>query len=76
VQWEKPGFGPSQLIMAGNRLVATTDYGQLVVVDPTPSAFRELARKKVIEGKVWASPVVSDGQLLLRSTTKGVCLEL
>ena len=76
VQWEKPGFGPSQVIMAGGRLVATTDYGDLVLIEPTPSAFRELARKKVIEGKVWASPAVSDGQLLLRSTTKGVCLQL
>jgi outer membrane protein assembly factor BamB len=76
VQWEKPGFGPSQVIMAGGRLVATTDYGELVLIEPTPSAFRELARKKVIEGKVWASPAVSDGQLLLRSTKKGVCLQL
>lgn len=76
VQWEKAGFGPSQMIMAGKQLVATTDYGDLVLIDPTPSAFRELARSKVIEGKVWASPAISDGQLLLRSTTKGVCLEL
>lgn len=76
ILWEKPGFGPSQLIMAGNRLVATTDFGQLVVIEPTPSAFHELARTQAIEGKVWASPALSDGQLLLRSTTKGVCLEL
>ena len=76
VLWDQPGFGPSQVIMAGNRIVATTDYGQLVVVEPTPSGFRELARKKVIDGKVWASPAISDGQLLLRSTTKGVCLQL
>jgi outer membrane protein assembly factor BamB len=76
IQWEKPGFGPSQVIMAGNHLVATTDYGQLVLIEPTPSEFRELARSKVIEGKVWASPALSDGQLLLRSTTQGVCLQL
>jgi hypothetical protein len=31
---------------------------------------------KVIEGKVWASPALSGGQVLLRSTTHGVCLEL
>ena len=76
ILWEKPGFGPSQLIMAGNRLVATTDFGELVLVEPSPSAFREVARRKLIEGKVWASPAVSDGQLLLRSTSKGVCYEL
>jgi outer membrane protein assembly factor BamB len=76
IQWQKPGFGPSQVIMAGTRLVATTDYGEVVLIEPTPSAYRELARAEVIEGKVWASPALSDGQLLLRSTKKGVCLEL
>jgi outer membrane protein assembly factor BamB len=76
VQWEQPGFGPGQVIMAGGRLVATTDYGHIVLIEPTPAAFRELARTKVIEGKVWASPALSDGQLLLRSATKGVCLQL
>ena len=67
VHWEKPGFGPSQVIMAGNQLVATTDNGQLVLIEPSPSAYRELARTKAIEGKVWASPALSDRQLLLRT---------
>ena len=76
VKWEKPGFGPSQVIMAGDRLLATTDSGEAVLIEPVPTAYRELARAKVIEGKVWASPAVSDGQVLLRSTSKGVCLQL
>ncbi len=76
IQWEKPGFGPGQVIMAGGRLVATTDFGEIVVFEPSPAAFKEIARTKVIEGKVWASPAISDGQLLLRSTTQGVCVEL
>ena len=76
IQWTQPGFGPSQVIMVGNRLVATTDAGVLKLIEPTPTAYRELASAKVIEGKVWASPAFSDGQILLRSTTQGVCLEL
>lgn len=75
ILWQEPGFGPSQVIMAGGRLVATTDYGQLVLIDPNPTAYRQLARIDAIKGKVWASPAFSDGQLLLRSTTQGVCLE-
>jgi len=76
VMWQQPGFGHGQVILAGGRLLATTDFGRLVVIEPNPSGYRELARADVIEGKVWASPAVSDGQLLLRSTTQGVCLEL
>ncbi|MSU64524.1 MAG: alcohol dehydrogenase [Opitutus sp.] len=75
VMWQKPGFGPGQVIMAGNRLVATTDAGVLTLIEPTPSGYRELASAKLIEGKVWATPAFSDGQLLLRSTKQGVCLE-
>jgi outer membrane protein assembly factor BamB len=76
IVWEKPGFGPSQVVMAGNRLLATTDAGEIVMIEPTPAAYRELSRVKGITGKVWASPALSDGQLFLRSTSKGVCLEL
>lgn len=76
VMWEQSGFGPGQVIMAGNRLIATTDAGVIKLIEPTPAAYRELADADVIEGKVWASPALSDGQIFLRSTTHGVCLEL
>eukprot|EP01012_Entosiphon_sulcatum_P006304 TRINITY_DN12962_c0_g3_i1.p1 TRINITY_DN12962_c0_g3~~TRINITY_DN12962_c0_g3_i1.p1 ORF type:complete len:306 (+),score=37.61 TRINITY_DN12962_c0_g3_i1:81-920(+) len=76
VAWEKKGFGHGQVILAGNRLLATTDAGKLTVIEPTPKEYQELAAAKVIEGKVWASLAFSDGQLFLRSTTQGVCLKL
>lgn len=76
VQWEKRGFGHGQTIMAGKHLVAISDAGQLVLLEPTPKSYRELAKADVIDGKVWASLALSAGQLLVRSTTQGVCLEL
>jgi outer membrane protein assembly factor BamB len=76
VMWEQPGFGHGQVIMAGNRLIVTSDAGVLTLIDPSPEAYRELARADVIEGKVWASPALSDGHIFLRSTTHGVCVKL
>ncbi|MBC7855398.1 MAG: alcohol dehydrogenase, partial [Pirellulaceae bacterium] len=76
IQWSQPGFGPSQVILVDGQLVATTDAGQLVLIVPTPAAHREIARAKVLSGKVWSSPAFSDGQFFLRSTTQGVCVEL
>ena len=75
VMWQKPGFGHGQVILAGDRLVATSDTGVLALIEPTPSAYRELARADVLDGKVWASPALSNGRLFLRSSTQGVCLE-
>jgi outer membrane protein assembly factor BamB len=76
VMWQQAGFGHGQVIMAGNRLIATTDAGVLTLIEPSPEAYRELARADIIEGKVWSSPALSDGQIFLRSTTHGVCVEL
>ena len=76
IKWAQPGFGPSQVILVGNRLVATTDAGRLVLIDPTPDAYREVAAVQAIDGKVWSTAAYSDGHLFLRSTKQGVCLKL
>ena len=76
VKWQQPGFGHGQVILAGNRLLATTDAGVLKLIEPTPTAYREFVSADIIAGKVWASPGLSAGQVLLRSTTGGVCIEL
>jgi outer membrane protein assembly factor BamB len=76
VMWQQRGFGHGQVIMAGNRLLVTSDSGKLALIEPDPKAYRELATTKAISGKVWASPAFSDGEILLRSTTSGVALKL
>ena len=76
VKWEKPGFGPGQVILAGDKVVALGDAGQLVVIDTNPDAYTELARADVLDGKCWGSPVVSDGRVYARSTKEAVCLDV
>lgn len=76
VAWEEPGFGHGQTTMASGHLFAMTDFGRLSVIDPTPEGFREISRTDLIDGKCWAVPVITNGQLFIRSTTRGVCLEL
>lgn len=75
VKWEESGFGQGHVSMAGGKLLALSDGGELVVVDPNPKAFKEVTRAKVIDGKCWSTPVFANGHVLVRSTTKGVCLK-
>lgn len=75
VKWEKSGFGHGQTIMANGKLLVISDAGRLVMFEPTPSGFKELASTKAIQGKVWASLALSDGQLFLRSTKQAVALQ-
>ncbi|HAB15764.1 MAG TPA: PQQ-binding-like beta-propeller repeat protein [Verrucomicrobiota bacterium] len=75
VNWEKPGFGPGHVILAGNQVLALGDAGQLVLIEATPSGYRELARADVLDGKCWTTPVLSNGRIYARSTKEAVCLD-
>jgi outer membrane protein assembly factor BamB len=48
----------------------------VVLVEPAPEAYKELARYKAVTGKCWTTPALSNGRLYLRSTVEGVCLEV
>jgi len=74
--WSRDGFGPGNVILVGDTVVALADSGEVVLVETTPQSYREVARADVLEGKCWSSPSFAAGQLYLRSTTEGVRLDL
>ena len=75
VKWEQPGFGPGQVILVGNRVVALADNGDLVTFDASPNAYHEDSRAKILDGKCWTTPIVSNGQIFARSTKEAVCVD-
>ena len=76
VRWEKPDFGAGQVILAGKHLVALTDDGQLVLIDPVPEAYKEIARFKALAGKCWSTPALCNGRLYVRSPKEGACFDV
>ncbi|TAN36335.1 MAG: alcohol dehydrogenase [Verrucomicrobia bacterium] len=74
VVWEQAGFGAGNVILVGDQLIALTDDGQVVIVEATPTAYKEVARFKALSGKCWSTPAFSDGQIYVRSTKEGACL--
>jgi outer membrane protein assembly factor BamB len=74
VKWSEDGYGPGNVILAGDKLLALADNGELAVVSASPKGYKELARRKVITGKCWSTPVLSDGRVFARSTKEAVCL--
>ena len=75
VKWEQPGFGAGNAIVVGDKILALSDKGELVTVEATPGAYKEIARAKVLNGKCWSTPAFSNGRIYVRSTTEGACLE-
>jgi outer membrane protein assembly factor BamB len=76
IKWEKEGFGVGNIILAGNRLVALADDGQVAIVETDPSSYKEVARFKAVTGKCWSTPALSDGRLFVRSTKEGACFDV
>ncbi|MSU41956.1 MAG: alcohol dehydrogenase [Pedosphaera sp.] len=76
VKWQQANFGAGNVILADGQLLALTDFGDLVLVAAEPGACRELARTKVLTGKCWSTPVLSNGRVYVRSTKEAACLEL
>ncbi len=74
--WAQPNFGSGQAILAGGKLVALGDSGQIVLIDPSPERYKELARMQTVTGKCWSTPTISNGHLYVRSTKEGACYDV
>ena len=76
VKWEREGFGPGHVILVGEQLLALSDAGELVLIDPQPGAYKEVARAKVLDGKCWTTPVLANGRIYARSTKEAACFDV
>lgn len=76
VRWSKEQFGCAGLIAADKILIAVTENGDLVLIDPSATAYKELARSAILESPVRALPALSDGLLFARDGSKFVAVKL
>jgi outer membrane protein assembly factor BamB len=75
-KWSRDGFGQGGTILAGNKVVALAENGDLVLVEASPATYLELARHKAVAGKCWNNPAVSNGRIYSRSTKEGACFDV
>ena len=76
VRWTSEEFGMATLILAGETLVVMKTDGQLVLVDASPEAYRELARFELFDDTTRALPALAHGQLYVRDTKLLKCIDL
>jgi outer membrane protein assembly factor BamB len=76
VCWTQERFGCASLVHADGRLIALTETGDLVLFEPTPEAYREKARARILGKPTRAAPALADGRLFARDEKKLVCLHL
>lgn len=73
--WQKARFGKSNLILADGKLFLTTMNGEVVIVEASPAAFKELGRAEVMETTRQA-PTLSNGFLFVRDDKEVICIDV
>lgn len=75
VKWSQP-MKCGAIVAAGKMLVIQADGGELVVAEANASAYKELAKAKVLSGKCWTAPAIAGGKIFCRSQEgKLICVD-
>lgn len=70
------GFSKGSLLYADGLLFVMGGSGNLGLVEATPEGFRSRSRVKVLEGRTWTMPSLSDGVLYLRDFEQMIALRV
>ena len=78
IVWSERSFARyGTLMIAGGRLIILDEHGELVIAEATFSAYRELARAKVLNGRCWVMPVLANGRIYAKTNDGSmVCLDV
>jgi outer membrane protein assembly factor BamB len=80
ILWSKPQIGKYHAAMlktADDKLLLLTDKGMLILLDPDPKEYKELASAQVTKGEqIWAHPALSDGKVYFRDDKELYCLQM
>jgi outer membrane protein assembly factor BamB len=75
-QWKSGRYRHGQILRVGELLLVETEDGEIVLVELTPEAHRELGRFEAIEGKSWNNLCLYGRYLLVRNSNEAACYEL
>ncbi len=77
VKWSEPSIGKASLMLADGKLIVLAEKGDLIIAEPSPAAFKEIARAKVLGGKCWCVPVLANGRVYAKNNAGDlVCLDV
>ncbi len=62
------GISYGSVIKAANSLIVLTEAGELVLVEPNPSAYTEIDRFQVLSRYCWNRPVLANGRIYARNS--------
>ncbi|MCX6621936.1 MAG: PQQ-binding-like beta-propeller repeat protein, partial [Acidobacteria bacterium] len=78
VAWRDRSVGKGNCIYADQRLYCMGEGGIAGLIEPTPTAYREISRFEISRGSnpTWTPPVIADGKLYLREQDTLYCYNI
>jgi outer membrane protein assembly factor BamB len=75
-RWKSGRYGHGQTLLVGNRLMVTTEDGDIVLVEANPDRHHELGRFTAFNQKLWNPPAIAGRYLLVRTDTEAACYDV
>jgi outer membrane protein assembly factor BamB len=70
-------LGVISFIAADDKLIILNNFGTLIIVEASPSSYREIARATVIKPMCWTPPVLCQGKIFCRNSRGDiVCIDV
>jgi outer membrane protein assembly factor BamB len=66
-KWRTTEFRSGSLVLAGDRLLVLSEGGDLILAEASPAGFKALGRSKVLTGRCWVQPTLSNGRVYCRN---------
>ncbi len=74
--WKGGRFGHGQLLLVGDLLLLTEEQGDVLLVEASPDALREVTRFSAFDEKQWNPPAFAAPHLFVRTADRAACYEL
>lgn len=74
--WKGGRYGHGQILLAGNLILALTEAGEMVLIEPNAEKLVELGRFPALSGKSWNTFALSGAKLFVRNHLEAACFEL
>jgi outer membrane protein assembly factor BamB len=75
-KWKGGRYGHGQILLVEDLVLVQTEEGEIVLLEPSPEAPRELARFAALEGKTWNPPALAGTLLAVRNDREAAVFEL
>jgi outer membrane protein assembly factor BamB len=76
LQWNGPAVGQGEVLMVDDKLLVQCADGKLLLVDPNPTAFRQISSAQPLRGQAWGWPAFSNGIFVYRTNVEAAAVDL